>query len=132
MSSQAFQVFFENATNRTPYPYQASLASSPIENRLIHVPTGCGKTAAVILSWLWQRRMNPNGTPRRLVYCLPVKQAFPTWEHQRLDDIWDEVNHLKHVAAGVFNSRTIKPEGAKAAIVELLDLFELWVAVGHQ
>jgi CRISPR-associated endonuclease/helicase Cas3 len=73
MSNSTFDAFFQRATGKTPYPYQTFLATAPIENRLISVPTGCGKTAAVILAWLWQRRMNPNGTPRRLVYCLPMR-----------------------------------------------------------
>jgi len=60
-----------------------------------------------------------------------VKPAFPNWEHGYLDDIWDEVNHLKHAAGGVFNSRTIKREGANAAIAELLHLFNLWVDADH-
>lgn len=73
MPSQTFQAFFGEATGKTPYPYQVSLATAPIESRLIDVPTGCGKTAAVILGWLWQRRVNPTQTPRRLVYCLPMR-----------------------------------------------------------
>lgn len=73
MSNSTFDAFFQGATGKTPYPYQTFLATAPIESRLISVPTGCGKTAAVILAWLWQRRMNPNGTPRRLVYCLPIR-----------------------------------------------------------
>ncbi|WP_346732714.1 helicase-related protein [Chloracidobacterium aggregatum] len=39
---------------------------------------GHGKTAAAILGWLWRRRCHPketvrNATPRRLVYCLPMR-----------------------------------------------------------
>ncbi|NPV72060.1 MAG: CRISPR-associated helicase Cas3' [Firmicutes bacterium] len=42
------------------------------------VPTGAGKTGAVILAWLWRRRWDPDlerrrQTPRRLVYCLPAR-----------------------------------------------------------
>lgn len=73
MSNSTFDAFFQRATGKAPYPYQTFLATAPLESRLISVPTGCGKTAAVILAWLWQRRMNPNGTPRRLVYCLPMR-----------------------------------------------------------
>jgi len=43
---------------------------------LVHIPTGAGKTAAVVLSWIWRRRagkVDYPGTPRRLVYCLPVR-----------------------------------------------------------
>lgn len=73
MPNQDFPSFFKMATGNVPYPYQISLATAPLESRLIHVPTGCGKTAAVILGWLWQRQINPGQTPRRLVYCLPMR-----------------------------------------------------------
>lgn len=74
--SQDFANFFTAATSpgRTPYDYQERLARSPCESRLIHIPTGLGKTAAVILAWLWNRvhRADP-AWPRRLVYCLPMR-----------------------------------------------------------
>ena len=41
---------------------------------LIDVPTGFGKTAAVVLAWLWNRVLTRRGDwPRRLVYCLPMR-----------------------------------------------------------
>ena len=45
---------------------------------MLHVPTGAGKTAAVLLAWLWRRRFHPDpavreATPRRLVYALPMR-----------------------------------------------------------
>src|SRR5207249_24969 len=40
----------------------------------INVPTGCGKTAAVVLAWLWNRvALQRENWPRRLVYCLPMR-----------------------------------------------------------
>ena len=68
-----FEAFFEKATRHSPYPCQKGLATSPIENRLISVPTGAGKTAATILSWLCHRYSNPETTPRRLACCLPMR-----------------------------------------------------------
>ncbi len=69
----------EEATEKEPYPYQERLARAPIESQLIHIPTGCGKTAAVILAWMWRRRFHSDpsargSTPRRLVYCLPMRE----------------------------------------------------------
>ncbi len=59
---------------RIPYPYQSRLAESSCESRLIVVPTGLGKTAAVTLSWLWNRvYLQSDEWPRRLVYCLPMR-----------------------------------------------------------
>ena len=81
MTTDSFVDFFRAAmaaTDRVPYPYQRRLATEaapgkPLQSCLIQVPTGTGKTAAAILAWLWQRRQNPGTTPRRLVYCLPMR-----------------------------------------------------------
>ena len=80
MSDDSFRDFFERATGikEGPYPYQERLAEARVESRLIHIPTGSGKTAAVILAWLWRRRFHLDlsvraSTPRRLVYCLPMR-----------------------------------------------------------
>lgn len=73
-----FNSFFATACpGRTPYPYQRRLAASLETTDLLSVPTGLGKTAAVILGWLYRRRFPSAGsdaaTPRRLVYCLPMR-----------------------------------------------------------
>jgi len=36
-------------------------------------PTGSGKTAGVTLGWLVRRLRDPARTPRRLVWCLPMR-----------------------------------------------------------
>jgi CRISPR-associated endonuclease/helicase Cas3 len=79
--------FFKRATRTEerpdglkPFPYQCRLAEKPWPE-LLDVPTGMGKTAAVALAWLWKRgwreggrEASPDaGTPRRLVYCLPMR-----------------------------------------------------------
>lgn len=59
-----------------PYPYQIRLATAQTFPELLNVPTGLGKTAAVVLAWLWRRRFEERfktETPRRLVYCLPMR-----------------------------------------------------------
>ena len=69
-SFENFEAFFKKATGNLPYPYQKRLAESPIP-QVINVPTGAGKTESAILGvWLWHR-LHDNGTPKRLVYCLP-------------------------------------------------------------
>ncbi len=80
MSRLRFDTFFQAATRNTPYEYQCRLAgsdsSTPCHSQLINVPTGLGKTAAVVLAWLWNR-LHPSldcpQWPRRLVYCLPMR-----------------------------------------------------------
>lgn len=68
-----FPAFFHLATGGlTPYPYQTRMAADPWPE-LLDVPTGLGKTAAVVLAWLWRREINGEALPRRLVYCLPMR-----------------------------------------------------------
>jgi len=71
-----FEQYFTTATGgNQPYDYQRRLAEdSACESRLIEIPTGLGKTAAVVLAWMWNRvvRKDP-AWPRRLVYCLPMR-----------------------------------------------------------
>lgn len=68
---------FKRATGYTPFRYQEEIASSRDFPSVLEVPTGLGKTAAAILGWLWRRRFAEPGvretTPRRLVYCLPMR-----------------------------------------------------------
>lgn len=91
MSRISFDNFFRTAmgADRSPYDYQCRLAcgepngraeaewlagGTTCQSQLINIPTGLGKTAAVVLAWLWNRihPQNPQW-PRRLVYCLPMR-----------------------------------------------------------
>ncbi len=67
-----FSAFFAQATCNNPYAYQRFIAENEWPGVLI-APTGLGKTAAVLLAWLWRRRIAPGATPRRLIYCLPMR-----------------------------------------------------------
>ncbi|MBI4192433.1 MAG: CRISPR-associated helicase Cas3' [Betaproteobacteria bacterium] len=76
-----YDEFFRQATRSeaiprglSPLPYQRRLAEGSWPD-LLDIPTGLGKTAAVILAWVWKRRgAKPDPeTPRRLVYCLPMR-----------------------------------------------------------
>jgi CRISPR-associated endonuclease/helicase Cas3 len=73
----AFHEFFQRAMGgeRTvaPYPYQTKFATQATLPHLLRVPTSAGKTATVILGWLYRWQTRPKGTPRRLVYCLPMR-----------------------------------------------------------
>ncbi|MEO8496255.1 MAG: DEAD/DEAH box helicase, partial [Planctomycetota bacterium] len=78
MSEEQFKKLFEQATDgNEPLPYQRRLALGHPLPALLDVPTGLDKTAAAILAWVWRRRFASqairNQTPRRLVYCLPMR-----------------------------------------------------------
>jgi len=72
-----FAEFFKRATGKDPYPYQERLATVDPLPELLDIATGLGKTAAAVLAWLWRRRFakeeTRRQTPRRLVYCLPMR-----------------------------------------------------------
>ena len=72
-----FAAFFKQCTGgHEPLPYQEALAECAERGQwpdLLDIPTGLGKTAAVLSAWLWARIQAPEKTPRRLVYCLPVR-----------------------------------------------------------
>ena len=73
--SMNYSVFFSKATGgNAPYAYQARLAASDFGSGVISIPTGLGKTAAVVIAWLYNRiHRGDSQWPRRLVYCLPMR-----------------------------------------------------------
>ena len=71
---------------------------------LIDIPTGFGKTGAVVLAWLWNRVLKQRDDwPRRLVYCLPMRTLVEQTRqnvHQWLHNL-DLVNKVGvHVLMG--------------------------------
>lgn len=69
-----FTTFFRAATGGfDPYPFQEQFATEEHLRHLVRAPTGAGKTATAVLGWLYRRSTRPNDTPRRLVYCLPMR-----------------------------------------------------------
>ncbi len=74
MSTDSFAELFRKATSGSePYPYQSRFAEADAWPHLLRVPTGAGKTATAILGWHYRRQTSPETTPRRLVYCLPMR-----------------------------------------------------------
>ena len=64
--------FFYHLTGHPPFPYQVKLGVSPWPD-LVEIPTGLGKTAAIVVAWLYKRLKGDAATPRRLLYCLPMR-----------------------------------------------------------
>lgn len=63
---------FERWTGHRPFPYQDRIGSGPWPE-LLDVPTGLGKTEAVLAAWLYRQLQGTRGATRRLVYCLPMR-----------------------------------------------------------
>lgn len=73
----AFDALFREGTGSDPYDYQRRLAAEGLPE-LLTVPTGTGKTLAVLAAWTWRRRCHSDhvvraATPRWLVLCLPMR-----------------------------------------------------------
>ena len=74
-----YSEFFAKATDgNAPYPYQVKFAEGAKTPELLKIPTGAGKTEAVILGWLYRRFKHPDSVvresePTRLIYCLPMR-----------------------------------------------------------
>jgi len=69
---QDFETFFAAAAGRSPYRYQVDLALAPQPPDVLAVPTGTGKTQALICAWLFHVLVEKTA-PRRLVYALPMR-----------------------------------------------------------
>ncbi|MGH9801800.1 MAG: DEAD/DEAH box helicase, partial [Blastocatellia bacterium] len=67
-------VFAEsNKQQPVPFAYQRQLAEATELPALVNVPTGAGKTKAILGAWLWRRLTKPESVGRRLIYCLPMR-----------------------------------------------------------
>lgn len=69
-----YTTFFQKVTDGDfePYPYQTRLGVEPWPE-LLDVPTGLGKTAAITVAWLFKQLHRDPATPRRLLWCLPMR-----------------------------------------------------------
>lgn len=72
-----FDELVRQATGSRPFAYQSRLADEGLPE-VLDVPTGCGKTLAAVLPWLWRRLFHPEqgvraASPRRLVVVLPMR-----------------------------------------------------------
>ena len=75
MRDLSFERFWKCATGRADqraFPYQSRVATEAWPD-LLKIPTGLGKTAAVVLAWMFKRLKTDSETPRRLIYCLPMR-----------------------------------------------------------
>ena len=67
---ESYPAFFSRVTNNQPLPYQERYGSDPFSRTLLIIPTGLGKTDAVLLPWLYARATD-RAAPKRLILVLP-------------------------------------------------------------
>lgn len=70
-----FRDWFKQTTGHPPHDWQEKLATAPkCRNRCIRIPTGLGKSLAVVAAWAWHRLVRRDeGWPLRLVIVLPMR-----------------------------------------------------------
>ncbi len=72
-----YSKMYYEATGKEPFPYQIRLAENTSFPEIIKIPTGLGKTSAILMAWTWKRFFADKDirskTPRRLIYCLPMR-----------------------------------------------------------
>jgi CRISPR-associated endonuclease/helicase Cas3 len=106
----SFHTFFAHATGgREPYPYQQRFADADTLPHLLRAPTGAGKTATAVLGWLWRLLSKKPDTPRRLVYCLPMRVLVEQSTREARNWIDELVKHgdlEKHVPVHVLMGGT--------------------------
>ncbi len=86
-----------------PYHYQRQLAVGPWPD-MLHIPTGLGKTAAITAAWLYRRLLADPGTPRRLVWCLPMRVL--------VEQTRENVGEWLQCSAPLFEQRGLVPPRA--------------------
>jgi len=80
-----YNEYFRIATGNPqlePFPYQRRLAEAQTWPSILDVPTGLGKTEAIVLAWLYRRHADVRKTPRRLVYVLPQRTLVEQTVHR--------------------------------------------------
>lgn len=85
-----FEQLFESATGHPPYPWQRRVANDGLPE-VVDIETGAGKTAGIVLGWLYRLLHHPDSsvreeTPAWLVFALPMRslvdqtqRAVGTW-----------------------------------------------------
>jgi len=77
--------------NVRPFRWQRGLAEGEWPEVLV-APTASGKTAGVTLAWMYRRLLRADSTPRRLVWCLPMR----TLVDQAAREVRGWVDRLQH------------------------------------
>jgi CRISPR-associated endonuclease/helicase Cas3 len=124
-----FRAWFKQVTGKEPYPYQVRLAIADEWPIVIDVPTGLGKTAAIVLAWLWRRKYSEDkvlraNTPRKLVYILPMR-TLVTQIHgevrQWLENLNDQKIQLALLMGGAVDDQWDRDPTTDAIIIGTQD-----------
>ncbi len=68
---ESYPEFFFSVTKKNILPYQERYGNDAFSPALLIIPTGLGKTDAVLLPWLYARKTGDCAAPTRLILVLP-------------------------------------------------------------
>ena len=116
----------------SPYPYQVSLAESDRWPTLLEIPTGLGKTEAVVLAYLYRALILRKAEPRLMVYTLPmrslveqtVKRIVLALERLHASSDFGHLNYpsVESLLGGDVSTRWIEYPEERAIVVATQDM----------
>jgi CRISPR-associated endonuclease/helicase Cas3 len=124
---QSYLEFFFNVTKHQLLPYQERYGCNPFAPTLLVVPTGLGKTEAVLLPWLYAQAIHDPSAPTRLMLVFPRQNLTRQTARRARDyvaaaNLTDEVRVLELMAGSDDNEEQLRPD-EPAIIVSTQDLY---------
>ncbi len=125
-----FDELVELATGHGAYDYQRRVAMEGLPE-LLRVPTGTGKTLAIVLGWLYRRRHHPDpavraAIPHWLVFVLPMRvlvEQVHAMARDWLDRVAPDVDvHVIMGGEGVRDSRWLLNPGRDTVVIGTVDM----------
>lgn len=123
--NESYAEFFNRITGHRPLPYQLRYGGSPFSSTLLIVPTGLGKTEAVLMPWVYARATGDASAPTRLIFVLPRQNLTAQTARiarERVQEAGLNLPVLELMAGSADNKETLGP-GDAAVIVSTQDLF---------
>jgi CRISPR-associated endonuclease/helicase Cas3 len=125
--TESYAEFFRRVTNNPPLPYQLRYSCNPFSHSLLVVPTGLGKTEAVILPWLYARTVHDDRAPARLILVLPrqnltAQTAARARRYVETAGLKESTRVLELMAGSEDNDDQLRPD-QPAIIVSTQDLY---------
>ena len=124
---EMYPEFFRRVTGKEILPYQARYGEKPFASALVIVPTGLGKTDAVLMPWLYAQAYGDTAAPRRLILVLPrqnltAQTARNAEKRVAAAGLRDQVQVLELMAGSKDNKEDLAPD-RKAIIVCTQDMY---------
>jgi CRISPR-associated endonuclease/helicase Cas3 len=124
---ESYPEFFFRVTENPLLPYQQRYGCNPFSLTLLIIPTGLGKTDAVLMPWLYARATHDPSAPTRLILVLPrqnltAQTAKNARKRVETAGLSREIRVLELMAGSEDNDETLRPD-EPTIIVSTQDLY---------